>query len=473
MVAVKLFTKLSCVILFTFFTIKLCAQKSTLIEFGWDYPDVDQLSKNLPAMQQTPFDGMCFAFNREIMEAFDTLRRLPGYYQPEKLKNLQWGKYQSNFFILWGFGKTGGHWFNDKIWNTITCNMADLSKALANPGIRGVLFDPEYYYQNQLYNPWTYTKAQYPNHTYNEMRLQVKKRGVQFIRALQKYKADLTFLSIWITSLIAIDRLSSTVENTRHALLMPFIEGILEGKKSTVKIIDGNEFAYWYGNPSQFLNAPASLQANLIDLMQSKKAKKEALKVEFAQPVFYDGIMGLTPEFNKGFSEATKWKWLEESTKFAFAATNEFVWFYSERINWWNGTVSDSLHQLLEVNKNAQATSSPLKRGEGQASRRILRTENVNTGKGYFYLTKPKIPMDAGTVAFNYSLDQNTNKLSFNFAGKIPIKLSVFINNELVVSTVPKSTDFSVVLKNIKKGKLVMLAKYADDSEATAIEICK
>lgn len=49
------------------------AQNVKIIEFGWDYPDVNQLEKRLDLMQHTPFDGICFSLQRNIMEAFDTL----------------------------------------------------------------------------------------------------------------------------------------------------------------------------------------------------------------------------------------------------------------------------------------------------------------------------------------------------------------------------------------------------------------
>lgn len=469
MLLFKLFRKIIAVLLLINYTPQVYGQKGTLIEFGWDYPDVAQLSAHLPEMQNTPFDGLCFSFNREIMEAFDTARRSPSYYELNKLKKLKWGKYQSNFFILWGFGKTGGCWFNDIIWKTILNNMSDLSVALANPGIKGVLFDPEYYYANQQYNPWTYNKLQYPDLSYTEVRSQVKKRGIQFIKALQKNKSDLTFLSIWMTSLVAVEKGTTGLESSRHALLIPFLEGVLEGKKSTVKIIDGNEFGYWYSIPSQFLSARVSLRKTLIELMQSKKAKAAALEVGIAHPVFYDGIMGLAPDFEKGVSLKGKWKWLEENTKLAMAATDDITWFYSERINWWKGQVSDTLTQLLYSLKNKQRTAISSNKNASMSAKRTS-AENVNTATGYFYFNEQKRPMETTLPAFNYSMDRATKKLAIEFLGKTPASLLIFVNNAPPISSTPASTKISVLLPAFKKGKIVILAKYANNSEAVAIK---
>jgi len=462
---------LGSIIFFAGCNLQVPAQKGTLIEFGWDYPDVSQLYTNLPGMQNTPFDGICFSLQRKVMEAFDTTLKQPAYFEQDKLKNLNWGKYKANFIILRGFGKSGGRWFDDDSWTTISANMTNLSKALANPGIRGILFDPEYYYEDQLYNPWTYNKKQYPNQSFAELQAQAKKRGTQFIEALQAYKADLSFLSIWITSLIVEDRKYKPLEGTRHALLLPFIEGVLLGKKNSVKVIDGNEYAYWNTRPSQFLDAGPFLKKNLVDLMQSAKAKAEALKVEIAQPLFYDGLLGTKATFDKGYSTQAKWKWLEENTKFAMAASDDITWFYCQSLNWWKGPVNDTLYQILTNNKNVQAADTPQKNKSTKADKLTFSTENVNVGKGYYYFTEAKKPMETGQAAFNYQLNGYSKKLSLTFTDKIPATLSIYVNNILLKTLTPTTTSEVVELGNFKKGKMVILAKYADKTEASSIQI--
>lgn len=447
------------------------AQRGTFIEFGWDYPDVSQLNTDLPSMQNTPFDGICFSLQRQILEAFDTTLQLPAYFEQDKLKQLKWGKYNNNFIILRGYGKMGGSWFDDTRWKTISSNMRNLSKALASPEISGVLFDPEYYYEDPLYNPWTYSKKQYPHHSFAEMQLQVKKRGIQFIKVLQKYKPDLAFLSIWITSLVVEDIKLTPLEGTRHALLLSFIEGILTGKKNTVKVIDGNEYGYGYMKPSQFLDAANYLRKNLAELMQSGKGREEALKIEIAQPLFYDGLLATNPSFERGISTKAKWKWLEENTKFAMAASDDITWFYSERLNWWKGPVNDTLYQLLTSNKNAQNTNVAIKSKATMADRLAIRTKNINTGTGYYYIVQAKKPMNNGGPAFNYQLNRSSKKLTLQFPDKIPDSIFIFINNGLHKSLSPISTKQVVALSNFKKGKVVILARYPDNTEASAIEI--
>src|SRR5574343_1771764 len=241
------------------------AQSGKLIEFGWDYPDVHQLSVNLPAMQQAPFDGICFSLNRQIMEAFDTAQHLPAFFPVKELVGLKWGKFQSNFVYLRGYGVRGGCWYNDSIWKRIISNMEQLSKVMQAPTIKGILLDPEYYYEDPFYNPWTYSTTQYPGKSFEEVSQQVKNRGKAFIQALQKYKPQLELLSIWLASLYHEDLKVSKPENTRHALLIPFMEGVLVGKDEGVKLIEGNEYGYWFTQPSEFYFSKEKLHRTLFN----------------------------------------------------------------------------------------------------------------------------------------------------------------------------------------------------------------
>lgn len=448
-------------------------QKKALIEFGWDYPDVTQLQSQLPLMQNSPFDGICFSIHRRLAEAFDTTIRAHDYYEFDKLRKLEWGKYDANFMIIRGYGVIGGAWYDDGAWESIIINMTNLSKALANPGIKGILFDPEYYNPDPLFNPWTYNRKQYPDRSFNELRKQIRKRGTQFIQALQKHKPDLNFLSIWITSLVAAEKLSMDFQDTRHALLISFIEGILEGRLNTVKIIDGNEYAYGYVKPSQFLDAGNFLRNSLAEMMQTAKGKAGAQNISIAQPLFYDGLLATAPPFDKGISTADKWKWLEENTKFALASSDEFTWFYSERLNWWDGSVKDTLTQLLASNKNALNTNMPL-HNRSMADQLSVKTRNINHGSGYYYYYRDaKKPMQSGLKAFTYQLNRRDNRLSLHFLEKQPTSLIIYFNTVLFQSISPTAMKMQVKLDGFEKGSVGIIAKYADNSEAAAIEIFK
>jgi len=444
--------------------------KSKLIEFGWDYPDINQLDSNLPSMQNTPFDGICFSLQRRITEAFDTDLHNEVFFCTEKLKQLKWGKYKDNYIILHGSCRTGGSWFDDKRWEIIEKNMNGLSKSLLIGKLKGILFDPEYYYEDSLFNPWTYSKKQYPDLTFGEVQKQVVKRGTQFINALQKSASNFNFLSIWVTGLIAEDlERRIPLQDARQPLLSSFIEGILIGKKNTVKIIDGNESGYWYTKPSQFLLSTAYLKNTTLQLMQSPKAKKLVPEILTSQPVFYDGLLTTHPAYNRGVLDSAKWKWLEENTKFAIAASSSgTAWCYSQRINWWrNQNISDTLVYILSTCKRTFTPGIKIKSLLDNPFR--LKSNNVNAGYGFYYANNPKTPMKTTGTAFSYEWNSKTKTLSIDFKNDIPQKASVFVDNTLTTSLTPKTK--LITIKNIKKGRVSILAEYKNNIEACGLSV--
>lgn len=458
--------------LFAFSHFLSFAQKPILIEFGWDYPDVKTLNRRIDSIQNTPFNGICFSLQRSIMEAFDTVPKKAGFFEYEKLATIKWGQYTDNFIILRGFSKTGGNWFDDSAWIRIEMNMTELSKAMKAGGLKGILFDPEYYYKDSLYNPWTFTTSQYPVQSFNEVREKVKKRGIQFVAALQKHKPSFTFLSLWITSLIVEERkYNIPIEKTQHALLIPFIEGMLEGKKQTVTITDGNEFAYWNNKPSQFAESATYLKKSLTELLYAKKAKSIAAGIKIAQPLFYDGLLAKVPLFDKGADNQTKWAWLDENIKQAFASTDNIVWFYSERLNWWQGNVNDTLLALIRKNKDIYYKKKEINNQVLPLSF-SFGADNINSAKGFLYNSTKSGPVKIGEEAFTYKWNARLKKLTVNFTNKIPSSVDIYINNVLEKTGTPQNQSITFSLPGFRTGKMFIISKYINNTEAAAVQVC-
>lgn len=462
----QLYSKIISLVIYVFsFSHTAECQTKKIIEFGWDYPDIDQLTKRLPQMQNTPFDGICFSIQRSIMEAFDPNLHEPDYFKCQQVAKLQWGKYTDNFIILRGYGIKGGQWFDNKKWKIIEKNMQSLSSLMHEGKIEGIFFDPEYYYEDQLYNPWTYDKVKYPNKSFDEVQSQVRKRGYQFITALQTCKKEFSFLSIWITSLIIEELKSLPIEKSRHALLISFFDGMLDGKLKTVDIIDGNEYAYFNLKPSQFLESPKTLQNQTAQLMTRTKSKAEAKEIKLAQPIYYDGLIAPVQALNRDLSSNTKWNWLKENLRFALASSDEYVWFYSEKIDWWKGKINDTLVNILNESKLPIETVN---------SKVVSTTQknkiNVKSTEAFWYDGSIKSPMKRGSVAFKLVWNSETRSMQINFKSKIPISLKIFVDNKLSKTVTPTSLSITVKLDAAIKGSAVFLALYDDGREAAAFE---
>jgi hypothetical protein len=442
------------------------AQKPVILEFGWDYPDVRQLATSLPNMQAAPFDGICFSLQNRITEAFDTTQHPERFFEWEQLPGLPWGKYTHNYLILRGFSKHGGHWTDDRAWQKIRFNMQRLSESLRTGGLRGILFDPEYYYADSLYNPWTYSRAQYPAHNYSEMTAIVRKRGREFMEALQTSAKNFDFLSIWLTSLIDEDRKLMPLEKTRHALLIPFIEGMLLEKQPGVRIIDGNEYAYWYRKPSSFVTAAARLQNSTRELFSTAEAKALVSNILTAQTVFYDGLLARHPSFNKNVCSTDGWHWLQENLKMAIAtSTSGIVWFYNERVNWWKDAVNDTLVNILSASRKGFLP------GENQRARLIPSPDNLNNGKGYFYGTHPRQPMRPGEIAFTFKRNKTGDRLNMDYGLELPVLVEVYCKGVRILHKKPVARTEQYRIDKKIKGPFIFLSYYKDDREGFGYQV--
>ena len=178
------------------------ASPKKLVEFGWDYPKVSYLKANLKMMEEQPFDGVVFSLDFDIYNAFDTLQRPDAVFQYDDLAKLKWKKFTDNFLFMRGAGLSGAHWLDDNSWIKIVQNLKKISKSLAVSKAKGIGFDPEYYFSDATLNPWIYKAGWYQNLSYQEVGSYVRKRGNQFIQALQAEKPDVKVLCFWLLGLI-------------------------------------------------------------------------------------------------------------------------------------------------------------------------------------------------------------------------------------------------------------------------------
>jgi len=436
---------------------KLPAQNRSekkIIEFGWDYPNVSFLKANITNMEKAPFDGVVFSFDFDIYNAFDTTQRPDFQFQYKDLSEIQWKKFTDNFLFVRGASISGAHWLDDNSWVKIVQNLKKVSKVLAVSKAEGIGFDPEYYYPDSTLNPWIYRASWYNNLSYQEVGRYVKKRGKQFIQALQTNKPDIKILCFWLLGLIEMQSQSQPVSETGMALYPFFVEGMLEGQNKLSEIIDGNEFSYGYQNPIGFIEAGNYRREN------GSKFIKESLqpkfkKVSLAQAIFFDLIYAKSPEYEKGFDKQTKERWLRDNLYSAFKTTDKYVWFYNERINWWKGEVDSGVAKIITDVKNT------INAQQNNRSNQI----NGNSLLLNFKENKPD-----NYQGFYYSYTKNTNALRIKLLDKDIISIQVYNNSRLIYNLTDPSVNFSIDLnkKYNKKGNLIILAKSSNGKSTVA-----
>ena len=417
-----------------------------LIEFGWDYPTANKLKSEITEMEKAPFDGVVFSIGVEVFNAFDTIKLQDSYFKYDDLVKIKWKKFTDNFLFVRGIGHSGPHWLDDKSWQTISRNIEKLSKAIAVSNVKGIGFDAEYYYEDPNMNPWIYKPSLYNNLTYQQVGNFVRKRGGQFIRALQKYKPDVKILSFWLLGLVIDQNKNRPLPETDMALLPFFVEGMLESKTNASEIIDGNETAYWYTNPEDFILSGERLRNQGVKLiMPALREKYKA--VSLAQCVYLDGLYAKFPEAERGFDKPTKERWLRNNLYHAYKTSDNYIWFYNEKINWWQNKVDSGVREIINETRKVITTERNIK--------------PISSGESKKFSFKEKTTLHE--KSFDYSYIKATNSIRIKLYSNSIKRLRLFQNSRQIYTVSNPSGIFTISLSRIynKQKSLIIITEDA------------
>ena len=425
-----------------------------VIEFGWDYPTMDYLRKHLPAMEQRPFDGVVFSFQPDIMEVFRPSPLPDSYFQWDALASLPFRKFTHNFFFIRLQSSDGAHWYDDAKWQIIEANTERLSLAVKTGKVKGCLLDPEYYGEDPLKNPWTYSPQQYPGRSFQQVKEQVRMRGSQFMRALQRHQRSQELLCLWIAGLVLADQQSMRPEQTRQALLPSFCEGMWMSKDTGIHIIDGNELSYWYRSPVDFLEKTAALMHQSKAMMHPREKGKDSIDLKMAQAVFYDGLFATHPSFDQKLGSEEKSNWHQQNLRFALATTDKYLWYYTERMNCWNedawkNAAMQHLKQLYEEIHDNPGTGS-------------------KQAVAYKYTNQP--PMRRMGASFTATYIPTTGELRLIFPKSSTARINVYQNYSRIATTELNRKNMMVFqLPASLVGSIITEAIFSNGERAYAI----
>jgi len=268
-----------------------------LIEYGSsDVPYPDFIEKNIRKMEKRPFDGIVLRL-RGLTHAFDLRRWSASELKPQidSLAAIKWRRFADNFICLQSTDKWGMNWFDDNQWQVIVSNLRLASKAARAGHCVGICFDPEPYGPN----PWDYSRF-YGKRPFPEVEAQVRKRGAEFIRALQQELPELrllTFFQIsWLKNIAREPdqerRLKRLIQDD-YALLPAFLNGMLDAIGPGARIIDGNEFAYYYTDSRAFSDARQTIKQDALVFIDPVNRNKYASQVQVGTAIYIDHSLNL------------------------------------------------------------------------------------------------------------------------------------------------------------------------------------
>ena len=312
-----------------------------LIEYGWDVPNPEFVRDHIRDMEKRPFDGLIMRTATGGGQVFDPkpFDEAAMAKEADILANIQWQKFTDNFLMM--FSASTMDWCSDADWAIITKNLGLIARAAKAGHCKGLVFDAEPYGDN----PWNYaTQKHAKEKSFAEYQAIVRKRGAQFMDAMQKELPDLKLLTFFQLTLFRgleqerdAAKREKRLEGEGYGLLPAFLDGWLDAAGPRVAITDGNEPSYYYTKPQQFTDVARFIREGALSLVAPEDVGKYRKHMQVSQALYIDYVFkywdktyiasGLTPE--------ERAKWFEHNVYYALNTADEYVWCYSEKMNWW------------------------------------------------------------------------------------------------------------------------------------------
>ena len=295
-----------------------------IIEFGWDLPSAQFVSNHISSMEMRPFDGLIFSSGSKIPFIFSPVnwRSRTDIVDTVSLKAIQWKKFTDNFLILWSGDHDSMSYFDDALWRTITNNMRLIAKAARNTRCKGINFDAEFYSKR---SPWDQT-IHVEGHSQQELRARVHQRGREVMEAWQSEFPDITILCQFVFMYVP----------ERWELLPYFMNGMLEAAGPKVRIIEGDEESYYWGATSKWFDRYREIRVDSRNKWcDSALHNKYDRQVEVGKSLYDVEVI----EDDRSADEKSK-RW-EHNVYIGLMTSDEYVWGYFEKTNWWGTTTSD------------------------------------------------------------------------------------------------------------------------------------
>lgn len=364
--------------------------KKKLIDFGWNSPFVREYKEKMKLYENGPFDGLALKLSEQacsgnVFMVDNWAKTAPEAKEAEKklVQSLDKSKILTdNFIVLYGASQLD--WFSDKDWAIAEDQIRFAARLAKSAGCKGILWDPEPYKPGK--NPWKFhdqeKEAQFSFEEYNE---QVRKRGAQFIKALQEEFPGIIIFSLrelsdWQNgspfsgSLLPVTSRENTIrelENAWWGLHPAFYAGMLDGIQQGTELIDANEEAYYYTSALEYYMIRSTLTDDARALIPPELWTKHASFFMIGHAISADYIagnwLGMSPFpyrlTGQGLmmKPADRAKWFEHNAYYALRTSDKYAWLYTEDMNWWkNDKLPEGFQAALLRAKSKVNSGQPL-----------------------------------------------------------------------------------------------------------------
>lgn len=306
-------------------------RRAWLLELGWDALDTATLRARTAELEQAPFDGVVLDARtsagerlRDLVlrgapladDALDAARA--------DLRATRCRRFQRNLLRL-DVSPLDVTWAED--WSVPLANARRVAALVRDGGLTGILLDTEAY-ANTL---WERGDPQ-----------QVRQRGIELGRALGDEHPQLVLL-------LTLGYSGGGIAH--HALLPAFVNGLLSGLPPSARLIDGYEHGYGFKTARAFQRARAAVRAVAVPGLPQPR---ERIGVGCGLWLDFESGRGDWPARAHFAPEE-----LEQALVEAAAASDGWVWLYSERIVWWRADGVPAAYRAAVERAWARAGGGP------------------------------------------------------------------------------------------------------------------
>jgi hypothetical protein len=315
-----------------------CKVKKRLLELGWDTPSPAHIKANITAMEQRPFSGTAVRLSVG-QNIFKKVAYPDSAFTQDRsdLSTTTFTKLTDNFVSIFSTAENGWSWFSDSDWAASQTNAVNFAKTAKAGKLKGFFFDAEPYGNNA----WLYSAERYPTQSFATVQAKVRQRGAAFMSAVQTEMPNIKIMLLFGVTIVKAqtERNGGVLQNAEWTLWASFVDGMLDVIGPQVQLIDGDEESYYYTAAQNFDDFRLRKRSTR-DYVSSENRVNYDNQVRVAHAVYIDGTLNLWKSslfLGHFFANDTDRKlWLEFTIYHGLRASDEYLWVYSENMDWWN-----------------------------------------------------------------------------------------------------------------------------------------
>jgi hypothetical protein len=379
-----------------------------LIHYGWENPAISNLPGVVEKLAQSPFDGLTAKASNhneifqskpfpdtDFAEDFKTLASLPK------------GALAGSYLMINSATDGAYDWTDEAHWQAALSNMRVIVRLAKTGGFKGIVFDVEPYGKN----PWDYSTQPDPQSgkrpDFDAYARLMNARGAAMMDMME---AEFPGLEIWC--LFGLSANNATLDKIRggevradvlpkdsYGLWPAFFSGWIEASDETTRIIDGNEYAYYYTKRQEFDAAGAYIRNDLKEVLDPLYREKYSRKIQLGQAVYLDGVMASakSPRFIGYYfpSDEGRHSLLRANIMNAMQSAQSLVWVYAELPKWWEETPDKAIDDTIRAAKqdSLAGKSAPGDLPEVAAAAKAL-SEAISIGGTILDASGKPVPID-------------------------------------------------------------------------------